>query len=178
MKQSRKWPLAQCLIACNPSHVTGTTQIYARRLPTRESCNKHPVTEAITVLLSAKKNKEFYCLPPPQTLPFITAHIHHPHAPSPIISLKRELNCFSTSYLQSQLNGVSLKPIHQPEKSQLEHLTNTQEKINRKLNYTFLDISTPSGFSNSILGHYWVAALIHDEPVTLMASDRALSLQE
>lgn len=86
---------------------------------------------------------------------------HHPHVQL-IISSKQERNSFPTSWPQSYFNRTSLKLIHQPEKSQLEHLKNTQRKINRNLNYAFSDISThplpprPRS-SNSIFGHYWVA---------------------
>lgn len=84
----------------------------------------------------------------------------------PLSSDRRSYTALPTSYPQSHFNRVSLKPIHQLEKSELEHLKNIQRKINRKLNYTLLDISTPSGISNSILGHYWVASLNPYEPGT------------
>lgn len=124
LKQSRKRPLSRCLTACeplqSPSHVSRITQVYARRLPTRESCNTHSITEAITALLSANVFlKEQRILLPfflPNSSFYYCTHFTTPML-SPIISPKQELNCFLTSYLQSHLNGVSLKPIHQPEKS-------------------------------------------------------------
>lgn len=117
-------------VGCKPwkslIYVCGLTQGRARELPTMESWNTplYKPQSSLHQLIRVLKKQNFISLVFFQNSSYCT-HLTT-HMLSWIISSRWEWNSFPTFYLQSHFN--SLKSIHQPEKSQLVHLKNTQKR--------------------------------------------------
>lgn len=118
-------------------------QMHIRKVPQRAETPHFISSNSPYISLYILKRTEIYIVF--QNTSSYCIHFTN-HILSSIISGEKETVFLHPIYLQFHFNRVSLKPIHQPEKFQIECFKNTRRKINRKLNYSLLDISTPSEF--------------------------------